>query len=297
MEHVDLYERVRGILEAAAARETFSQSRIECMLDDIHCNGYAEPGYTDPECGIIICGDWNSVTKAHYDENGNLSGFSTQCDLPERLYRIFDERYGINCEWSDEWTSCHECGKLVRSSPDCYGWTSAYVILNDCELVCHECIQSNAAEYLESIEGKYRTALSDSLGITPEDYGYVVAISDMESGFHRHQTDDPKTVAKEFKKLGIERFLFALEGVGQFDVSFRVYVHESEKHLLPEDVEDIDTHCEGPSIAENAERALRSIPPADPNSPHGQYVKVDVSTGTAEVFPLDPEKFVKGEMP
>lgn len=41
-----------------------------------------------------------------------------------------------------------------------------------------------------------------------------------------------RKVAKELQAKGIERFLFQLDSVGQFDGRWSVYVHESEKKKL-----------------------------------------------------------------
>ena len=75
--------------------------------------------------------------------------------------------------------------------------------------------------------------------IDPEDFGYVKANRDddayndsYECGWHPHQTDNPRIIADNLRNRGIERFLFRIDGVGQFDVAFSVYVHESEADKL-----------------------------------------------------------------
>jgi len=98
---------------------------------ELHYNGYAEPGYTDPECGLIATGNWNEITEY---KDGQRSVIS---DLPARLGRLF-EKMGIETEWSDEWASCSDCGKLVRTEPDSYSWKPSYT-LGEGELLCHEC--------------------------------------------------------------------------------------------------------------------------------------------------------------
>jgi len=130
--------RAQNILTAVqeSADRTAKQTKnysISNYLQDIelHYNGYAEPGYTDPDCGLIATGNWNEITEY---KDGQRSVIS---DLPERLGRLF-EKMGIETEWSDEWASCSDCGKLVRTQHDSYSWKPSYT-LGEGELLCHEC--------------------------------------------------------------------------------------------------------------------------------------------------------------
>lgn len=54
--------------------------------------------------------------------------------------------------WEDEWTECGDCGKLVRTSGDCYSWQPHYAILGDCDLICLDCLEGEAESYLEGLE-------------------------------------------------------------------------------------------------------------------------------------------------
>jgi hypothetical protein len=87
--------------------------------------GYSEPGYIQD--ALAATGNWNEI-------NNTPDG-----DLPERIADLF-EKMGIACEWSDEWTTCGDCGKLVRTQPDNYGWTPACWEING-DLVCIECVK------------------------------------------------------------------------------------------------------------------------------------------------------------
>ena len=105
-------------------------------LEDIqlHYAGYGEPGYDDPSCGLVATGDWNSVDV--YDNR--LQGRQVVSDLPCRVQALF-ERMGIPCEWNDEWSTCDECGELVRTQPDGWNWTPSYKVVDDCEFLCSKC--------------------------------------------------------------------------------------------------------------------------------------------------------------
>lgn len=80
-------------------------------------DGYAEPGYTDPPKRGVLLANWNS--------------------LPKNLDRIL-ERAGYAIEWSDEWTTCDDCNKAVRTQPDGYDWKPRYAEHNGAVL-CEAC--------------------------------------------------------------------------------------------------------------------------------------------------------------
>lgn len=130
---VERYLRLIGSFIERASESKAYQWQVRSMLQDIqlHYNGYAEPGYSDPECGIVATGDWNDIT--NYVNNVHF----TISDIPSRIAKLF-EKLGIPIEWSDEWVECSQCGKIVRTEPDSYSWKPAYT-LGEGELWCHEC--------------------------------------------------------------------------------------------------------------------------------------------------------------
>ena len=65
---------------------------------------YAEPGYSDPESGILFA-DWNACSR--------------------RVQSLL-EAAGYALEWDEEWYVC-ECGKAFRVSPNSYSWLPSYV--------------------------------------------------------------------------------------------------------------------------------------------------------------------------
>jgi hypothetical protein len=168
--------------------------------------GYAEPGYTDPAKGILTA-NWNYFPS----------------DVTDIL-----ERAGYAIEWSDEWSTCENCGKLVRTSADNYSWQPSYVILNDCEMFCVDCLSSDAAAYLESLEDNPRTALNIA-SINPADYGYVMLEDRFESGWHPGQTDNPKQIYARLSDAGHSRILFRIDEVSQFYTVFSVWKHQDAR--------------------------------------------------------------------
>jgi hypothetical protein len=170
-------------------------------IEDVQWSpGYAEPGYDDPKHDILFA-NWNDVSK--------------------RVYSLL-ERAGYACEWQDEWSTCSECGKAVRTSADSYGWQQSFWMPGDSGvLLCNECI--DPAEYLKYLENR-TSSCSTLRDIDPADHGYVKLQGDFENGFHPGQNDDPKKIYSELRANGETRpLIFVLDGVGQFDMEFSVW--------------------------------------------------------------------------
>lgn len=220
-------KRAHRVLEIAARMAQPLGWTVSGPIEEmwLHFDGYAEPGCNAPN-GIVATGNWNEVTRWNGTERIVVS------DLPKRVGDIF-ERMGIECEWSDEWSTCSDCGKLVRTSADSYSWQPSYWLPPGAgELLCIECVKEDPIEYLQAHEGSTNTCLTiDS--IDPEEHGYVKHNTDpYESGGHPGQTDHPEKVAKDLRACGIERFLFRLDENSQFYSRWSVYVHADEFPLL-----------------------------------------------------------------
>jgi hypothetical protein len=86
---------------------------------------YAEPGYTQPAKGILLA-NWNV--------------------LPSDVGPIL-ERMGYSLEWSDEWSTCDECYKAVRTQPDSYDWRPSWTIINGSEMLCAACMKDQGVEH------------------------------------------------------------------------------------------------------------------------------------------------------
>ena len=212
--------RAYQIIEAGlnSAKTKSGQYQIEdiSLYED-----YSEPGYSSPKSGIAL-GVWNDIS----DYDSNTGVYTILDSSPTRVGKLL-ERLGYELEWTDEWTSCGSCGKLVRTQPSSYHWVQSFSII-DGDVVCLECL--NPEEHLESLEGDSKNANTIET-INPSDHGYTKYNGIFESGWYEGQNDDPRAIAKAMKnKLGVERFLFNIEGVGQFDLHFSVYVHNSEIH-------------------------------------------------------------------
>jgi hypothetical protein len=198
----------------------------------------------------------------------------------------------VTIEWFDEWDSCCECSKLFRTSPDSYGWKPQYVATdNGC--VCVECV--DAEEHLKALEGNHHSANTIET-IDPADHGYRLVKDGFEHGFHEGQDASPEKIAQALRAQGIERFLFQLDRVQQFDTSFSVYVHEDEADKLDEEAFE-GAETDGPSVSGAMKRGLQEATLAMSQLADGDGVKVATvhADGTATAKLVSPEDFIAGK--
>jgi hypothetical protein len=278
-------QRAWRLVESAARLAKTREGRTSCEDVQIHV-GYAEPGYGGDDA-IVACGNWNTCGRWDAESNRHV----TTDDMPKRLGDALD-RMGVSCEWEDEWTTCDECNKLVRTSPDCYSWTPSYTSDEDgCGTVCESCTLADTDAYLESLEGDTRKAIT--LNVDPADHGYVLVQDDFEHGFHHGQDADPKVIGAALRKRGVKRFVFKIVDQGQFDTRFAVYVHEDEASLVKEPLPESEVN--GPSVSGAMERGLREAT-AKMSTLEGDGIKLaTVNTdGTADVRLVSREDFVRG---
>lgn len=210
---------------------------------ELHYEGYVEPGYNDPESGLIATGDWNPRSWDRPIPKEDL--------LMPRIGAIL-EKLKVELQWEDEWCTCGECGKLVRTQPDSYSWTRSYWYNEGIGLYCEDCILEDPEDYLEYLEGNPDTA--NTLNLDLEDQGYRRVDEDFENGLSGGQCDDPHKIAESLRELGIERFIFEIDSTEQFGLAFSVWVHKSEYDKL--DLGKIESKGPDPALA--AQSALRT---------------------------------------
>jgi hypothetical protein len=201
------WSRAVWILRAAECRNESWSSSVQ-----LH-EKYSEPGYTDPESGVIATGHWNNHTR--WDEATQT--FATTDDTPGRVSKLL-EKAGVELEWGDEWTSCEDCGGLFRTSPDRHSWHMAGVIEGGA-CVCHNCI--DPVEHLEGLEGKGRYV---ETVVDPAEHGYA----QLEIGF---PTCAAKDQAEELRKQGFTRFIISNDTT--------VFVHKDDPALAAHYLEQV----------------------------------------------------------
>jgi hypothetical protein len=241
--------------------------------------GYSEPGYTEPENGVLL-GDW-----WHRKEGG---------DLKESLLVPIIGACGAEVEWHDEWNTCGDCRKAVRCSPDSYSWTRSYVEWSG-EISCHECMEDD--DHKQSFLGdelEDNPDAAETLGWDLEGLGYTRMDEDFQRGLYGGQSADPHKIAAALRERGISRFVFQIDSVGQFDARFSCWIHEDD---MPEDGLDLAYgETDGPDPVVAMKAAMQDAT-AKMSNLSGEGVKVATcnADGTADVRLVSEEDFIAGK--
>jgi hypothetical protein len=283
-------EKAVKLIEFFAEKAATQSGRYRVEEVHIHTDGYAEPGYSIEEgkSGVIALGNWNAITKWDEKKHDSIVVDQTICLLADEF-----EKLGIEMDWDDEWGYCSKCGKLFRVTQDSYRWQRYYWDCEDGDPICGDCVLEDPTEYLVSFEGKDNSCITIEIDL--EKCGYIKLEGGFENGFYDGQDADPKLIAAELRHQDIERFIFNLDGVGQFDLSFSVYVHKSELKKLNK-IKFKDKSYNGPSVSGAMREALKDASSKMGKLPDGKGVKVaTISAGKAEVKIVSPQDFIDGK--
>ena len=167
------------------------------------CAKYGEPGYTDPENGILFA-NWNNV--------------------PRRLADWL-ESHGYALEWSDEWTICYDSGYAYRTSPDSYWWRQSFVYTDDGELIGLKDIKNGDMldEYESYLLNDPRKCATMPFPFEARGFEKINRDS-YESGLHPGQNDDPANILRTLESMHPDMdFIFTLDEASQFYLTFSIY--------------------------------------------------------------------------
>jgi hypothetical protein len=283
MRELNPYDRFDRIHDAALACAKTRQGENRIEETEYH-HGVAEPGYDDKP---TVLGNWNKISKWHKDRSIDLD------EAPARMAHAL-EAAGLSIEWSDEWTVCADCSKLVRSQPDSYSWTRAYWDDEDGYAHCERCTDKDDSEYLEWLEGHEDRAATFQVDL--EAAGYKCLEDRLESGLYGGQDASPSKIAAALRKQGVERFIFSLDSVGQFDARFSLWVHSDDLEKLDRSKYDAANKRADVDPADALKRGLQGATVALSKLPVGPGVKMAKigPDGTVEARLVSPEEFIEG---
>lgn len=168
------------------------------------CSVYGEPGYTDPEKGIILA-NWNNIPKGLAD---------------------WLEKCGYSLEWSDEWCIDYDYSKAYRTSPDSYHWEPQIMVpAESCEYITPDDSPSTWIEACQiTSNGQPIQCLPSWISNADiESQGFNLQQSDFESGYFPGQTDNPANIARKLFESGAYRVVFSKIENSQFYCKFAVY--------------------------------------------------------------------------
>jgi hypothetical protein len=188
--------------------------------------GYAEPGYHDDDTPWVL-GNWND--KKRYDNDTQTR--VTTSTAPSRLFDAL-ERIGVQGEWSDEWTRCSHCQRIVRTSGDSYMWKPFYVNLPDGDVLCGTCALDDAwtdevfSEYINRSDRVITwcdAAHLESLGWTrdnPREY---------QNGMHPGMNDKPAVILAGIQQADPTLdVVFWLDEASQFYIGFSAFTRPKQ---------------------------------------------------------------------
>ena len=150
-------------------------------------------------------------------------------DNTQRLTDLLDRvsKYDIDYGYSDEYSTCYECGRLIRTSPDSYSWVQDYFISEE-GIFCQSCVLENK-EYLETyLNIRINSPRQINTLITPErliELGFrKVGKQEYESGYYGKE-DLPEIVHRDLR-LKHKEVLFSMIESQQFVIFWEVYVRD-----------------------------------------------------------------------
>ena len=182
--------------------------------------------------------------------------------------------------FSDEYTTCSDCGDVIRTSPDSYSWTPDFWLNSDYgEILCGDCVRQDPDDYIDWLieQARQGQAVGCHL-VSPEDHGFRVIAEGLENELHDGQADDPRKLISELTAAGFD--LVYTVRPSQFYASFDLWLrYENGEPLSDLSVEQLkkllleDEHLsawgnrsylkrefrQDPSPAENCRRALATI--------------------------------------
>lgn len=179
-------------------------------LAEKHCadfaQTYGEPGYSDPERGIIKA-NWNNIPSGLAD---------------------WLERCGYSLEWSDEWEFIDN--KAWRSSPDSYSWESQIMLTDDGEwLTPDDDVSAWVDECAMTDKGQPAKCLPSRISAAElTECGFKLFAGELEHGFHPGQTDNPAELARQAFGQGAQRVVLRKVENSQFYCRFECWAEFSE---------------------------------------------------------------------
>lgn len=214
----DVYEAVRAILE-----DEIGPDIIDGMVVTDLISGYAEPGYGSDE-SVIVLGNWNP---ARFPREGDAPLTDEENIGPRLAERL--EAAGAELEWLDEWYSCQECYRAVRSQADSYSWKPYWVMANGCEIICADCARQDPETYLEEYVNNANNAVTWLTSAEMVAAGWEQwepgNPQQYQNGWHPGQNDNPHDILAEVhRETNGTDVVFLLDASGQFDVHFSAWI-------------------------------------------------------------------------
>jgi hypothetical protein len=177
---------------------------------------------------FIEAEDHDGNTYLIFSTNEDIAKFSS---IVRNVLGIEEERFylddvlGVNVEYYDEYTTCDDCGKVIRTEPNSYHWQPDYY-MGDGFIICNVCFNENE-DYQEAyIEDRVNNPKNAINGLMSEEQikslGFEKPDAEYENGWY-HVEDKPEEVYDKLKD-SYDEVLFYINNVEQFRINFVVFV-------------------------------------------------------------------------
>lgn len=174
------------------------------------CRHYGEPGYHQPETGIVFA-DWNDIDKE---------------------VQTLLEAAGFELEWIDEWYIDYAHGKAWRTAENSYHWQSSLVVTDEGDILTPDDGVQAVFDEVVMTHPKGRICPLPAWVLTEHLIyaGFERANDDWyESGFHHDQNDNPETIAQKLFEQGACEVVFQINQVSQFYTRFSAWAKMKEE--------------------------------------------------------------------
>lgn len=141
----------------------------------------------------------------------------------------FTDEYDLNMlqieyGFDDEYTTCHNCNKIVCMTPNYYGDMLDYTLTNECELLCNDCI--DIEDLIVELTNNPNKCLKSNL-VTSNSLlqkGWILHnLDSYQSGLYRGMNGDPKKIVKTIDTAKYD-YIFYLSSTSQFYIEFDLYI-------------------------------------------------------------------------
>lgn len=182
---------------------------IEVDTNACHYTLFEHDGYCTDK--VVFVADWNIK----------------ELEWVESIISSYESFYQVCTAFDDEIIICQNCGKACYAIPGYYGDPLSFIwACEDC-LLCRDCfIEEDNLDYFVD---NASIALPEWAKPMLTDNNFSLLQCDYESGFHNGQDDDPKEILiKAQNAFPKKEFIFIIDGSGQFDINFSIYMRENK---------------------------------------------------------------------
>lgn len=202
--------------KALNADKVFDRINSDSLWDDMYIN------IADDEDGVTYV-----IVDNHDSANKFIAIVKDTLGIDKDNFNDFDveNETGIIMVFSDEYTTCCDCGNIIRTEPDSYHWQPNFYI-GDGFIVCNKCFNDSEdyqEGYIENLINNPKNAINGLMTEEQvESLGFKKIGKEYEDGWY-HVNDDPEEILEKLSSK-FEEVLFFINNVEQFRINFITFV-------------------------------------------------------------------------